>query len=63
MAMAYVVRWKIEEGEKPEFAFNRKDDAIAQAATAIERGETDVEVLDNGKPIPRSAYAPKRTKR
>ena len=60
--MAYVVRWKTKDGETPEFAFSRKDDAVVQAATAIERGETDVEVLDNGKPLPRRAYAPKRTK-
>jgi hypothetical protein len=60
--MAYIVRWTSQQGVHTELAFTRKEDAIVSASTAIDRGDTDVSLLDVGNRLPQSAFAPKRRK-
>jgi hypothetical protein len=57
LVVAYVVKWRSRDGIDAEFSFARKDDAIANARGAADQGATDLEVSDDGKPVPRSAYA------
>jgi hypothetical protein len=61
--MAYIVRWTSQEGGRTELAFTRKEDALVSASSAVDRGEKEVEVLNDGKPLPHSAFAPKHRKR
>ncbi|HTI86299.1 MAG TPA: hypothetical protein VL966_06825 [Alphaproteobacteria bacterium] len=61
--MAYIVRWASQEGIHTELAFTRKEDALVSASSAVDRGDKDVKVLDDGKALPHSAFAPKHRKR
>jgi hypothetical protein len=61
--VGYLVRWVSAAGVRTELAFatKRKTDAIASARGAVEDGEREVELLDNGKPLPRHEFAPAKT--
>jgi hypothetical protein len=61
--MAYIVKWTTGEGVHTELAFTRKEDALVSASSAVDRGDKDVEVLDDGNALPHSAFTPKHRKR
>jgi len=56
--MGYLLKYRTRAGPV-EFAFDsrRKDDAIVQAAAAVDTGARDVELLENGKRVPKSEWA------
>lgn len=58
--MAYLVKFTTPQG-RTEIAFGRRhrEEAFAQARGAIKDRYRDVELLENGKPVPRSEWAPK----
>jgi len=60
--VAYLLRYRTKAGPV-ELAFDtrRRGDALVQAGVALDSRATGVELLENGKPVPRSEYVSRHT--